>query len=527
MREIRGRRIGIIFQDPLTSLNPLLRIGDQLTETILAHTSLTPKQARERADRLARARSAFPRRKSASTAIPTNSPAACASASSSRSRSAPSPRSSSPTSRRPRSTFRCRRRSSRVLKNLTRRHGAAVMLITHDMGVIAETADRVAVMYAGRIAEIGEVGEVVRASAAPLCAGADGGDPDAGDARSRGSRRSPARCRGFPRSRRGCAFAPRCPQAFARCEAERPPLLAIGERRAACWLASWRRCAEARAMSAADPIVVVSGLRRVFDVSSPWLTRLIDREPRRLLKAVDGARFRDRARRDAGHRRRIRLGQVDAGAHGRRAAAGERGPGADRRRRHRRDQRRRGAPRGAAAHADDLPGPLRLAQSALAGRRHHRRADPRLRPRRDGPAPKRRTTAIRARVDELLGLVGLHAADARKFPHEFSGGQRQRVAIARALASHPEFIVCDEPTSALDVSIQAQILNLMRDLQERLGLTYLLITHNLAVVRFMATRVGVMYLGRLIELGRRPTRFSRGRAIPIPACCSTRCRIWR
>jgi peptide/nickel transport system ATP-binding protein len=108
---------------------------------------------------------------------------------------------------------------------------------------------------------------------------------------------------------------------------------------------------------------------------------------------------------------------------------------------------------------------------------------------------------IQARVGELLGLVGLHPDDRAKYPHEFSGGQRQRIAIARALASNAEFIVCDEPTSALDVSVQAQILNLMRDLQDRLGLTYLFISHNLAVVRHMASRIGVMYLGRVVEIG--------------------------
>jgi peptide/nickel transport system ATP-binding protein len=118
---------------------------------------------------------------------------------------------------------------------------------------------------------------------------------------------------------------------------------------------------------------------------------------------------------------------------------------------------------------------------------------------------------IQARVGELLSLVGLHPDDRLKFPHEFSGGQRQRIAIARALASDAEFIVCDEPTSALDVSVQAQILNLMRDLQDKFGLTYMFISHNLAVVRHMASRVGVMYLGRIVEIAEGRELFARPR----------------
>ena len=115
---------------------------------------------------------------------------------------------------------------------------------------------------------------------------------------------------------------------------------------------------------------------------------------------------------------------------------------------------------------------------------------------------------IEERVGQLLAQVGLSAEDATKYPHEFSGGQRQRISIARALAGNPKFIVCDEPTSALDVSVQAQILNLMRDLQRRLGLTYFFISHDLAVVYHISTTVGVMYLGRMVEWGQTKSLFA-------------------
>jgi peptide/nickel transport system ATP-binding protein len=262
-------------------------------------------------------------------------------------------------------------------------------------------------------------------------------------------------------------------------------------------------------LKAADPIVEVRGLSRVFDVSSSWVSRLIDGEPRRTLTAVDGLDF--------AIERGETFGLVGESGSGKstlaRMVVGLLEP----------------------SQGQVLIDGVELAQTRdRAARRAVRRRiqmifqDPfaSLNPRwrvgdviaepvrafRAGDASGRLgRRAIAARVDELLELVGLHSADAPKFPHEFSGGQRQRIAIARAIAAHPDFIVCDEPTSALDVSIQAQILNLMRDLQERLGLTYLLITHNLAVVRFMATRVGVMYLGRLVEIGETDALFARPR----------------
>ena len=119
--------------------------------------------------------------------------------------------------------------------------------------------------------------------------------------------------------------------------------------------------------------------------------------------------------------------------------------------------------------------------------------------------------ALHARVDELLLSVGLSPQDRLKYPHQFSGGQRQRISIARALATEPEFLVCDEPTSALDVSVQAQVLNIMKDLQRERGLTYLFISHNLAVVRHVSDQVGVMYLGRLVELADKHTLFDSPR----------------
>jgi peptide/nickel transport system ATP-binding protein len=252
------------------------------------------------------------------------------------------------------------------------------------------------------------------------------------------------------------------------------------------------------------PFVEVTGLRKVFDVSKPWLNRMIEGQPRQLLRAVDGVSFE------------IRRGETFA-------LVGESGSGKS-------------------TVAKMVVGLLPVTEGTVeidgvsmvdhdqrAARARLRRRiqmifqdpyaslNPRWRVDRIIAEPIRAFSVIDgeanivARVGELLSLVGLHPDDGAKYPHEFSGGQRQRIAIARALASNADFIVCDEPTSALDVSVQAQILNLMRDLQQKFGLTYLFISHNLAVVRHMATRIGVMYLGRLVEVSEARQMFAAPR----------------
>ena len=239
-------------------------------------------------------------------------------------------------------------------------------------------------------------------------------------------------------------------------------------------------------------LVQVSDLAKTFDVSAPWLNRVIERKPRQFVHAVDGVSF-----------------SIDKGRT--LALVGESGCGKST----------------VARLLVGLYAPTRgrvsfggqdtatLAGAELRSLRRRMQMifqDPyaSLNPRwkvldivgepltEHGLARDRGELA--RRVGELLKSVGLAAADGEKFPHQFSGGQRQRISIARALATEPEFLVCDEPTSALDVSVQAQVLNIMKDLQRKQGLTYLFISHNLAVVRHVSDQVGVMYLGRLVEV---------------------------
>jgi peptide/nickel transport system ATP-binding protein len=254
--------------------------------------------------------------------------------------------------------------------------------------------------------------------------------------------------------------------------------------------------------AAPGPLLRVRDIARYFDVSKPFLARMIERQPRLLLKAVDGVSF------DIPRGQTLSLvGESGCGKSTvARLVVGLYRPS-------------RGTIEFEGVNVTAL---RRRADLAPIRRRFqmifqdpYASLNPRWRVRDIIAEPIRAHRLMKdngeigRRVDELLRLVRLAPADGEKYPHEFSGGQRQRISIARALSSNPEFLVCDEPTSALDVSVQAQILNLMKDLQRELGLTYLFISHNLAVVFHISDRVGVMYLGRIVELGESKALFAR------------------
>ena len=252
-------------------------------------------------------------------------------------------------------------------------------------------------------------------------------------------------------------------------------------------------------------LVQVDDLAKIFDVSPPWLNRVLERKPRQFVHAVDGVSFA------------IRKGTTLA-------LVGESGCGKSTvarllvglyeptRGRVQFDGQDTAALKSSPASLRNLRRRMQMIfQDPYAS------LNPRWKVLDIVGEPLREhglcsgLESLRAKVGELLRSVGLAAVDMEKFPHQFSGGQRQRISIARALATQPEFLVCDEPTSALDVSVQAQVLNIMKDLQREQGLTYLFISHNLAVVRHVSDQVGVMYLGRLVELADKIELFARPR----------------
>ncbi|HET6184717.1 MAG TPA: ABC transporter ATP-binding protein [Acetobacteraceae bacterium] len=531
MRAIRGAEIAMVFQDPMTSLNPVLRIGRQLVETMTAHGRFLPAAARGRAAALLgrmgipspeRALNSWPHqfsggmRQRAMLAMSfSNQPALILA--------------DEPTTA---LDVTIQAQILDLLRGLNVDLGTAVLLISHDLGVIANLCRRVLVMYAGEVVEEGRPEDLLSDPRHPytwalLHAAPRLDAPDAGDRRLATIEGQPPDARAWPE---GCRFRARCPFAAAAC-ARHPALLQIAEGRAArCWVTQagarlepprpHAAAAAPRPEAAPRPLLEIRGLVKHF-----VLPRDSFLEKHRVLRALDGV-------------------DLDVFAGETVGLVGESGSG------------KSTLARVVMRVEEPTAGSIRfdgwdishLSQARIRPLRRRMQMifqDPyaSLNPRMtvgeilSGPLRLHRLTAdesaTRARVGALLDMVGLPATAAARFPHEFSGGQRQRVSIARALAMEPVFIVGDEPISALDVNIQAQIINLMIDLQERLGLTYLFIAHDLAVVRHISDRIVVLYLGQVVEIAPSAALFARPlhpytatlmSAVPVPDAVAERAR---
>jgi peptide/nickel transport system ATP-binding protein len=497
LRQIRGRDIAMVFQDPAAALNPVQRIGDQIAETILLHEDVSARTARQRAVALLdlvgvpqpdlRARQ-YPHQFSGG--MSQRAVIAMAIANKPKVLIADEPTTAVDVS--------VQAQLLEVLRVAQEETGAATVLISHDLGVIAETAQRICVMYGGRVVETGPVEQVFQSPAHPYTAGLLACTPrldNGGQALVPIPGQPPDAAKLPP----GCAFAPRCPLRQGRdiCITTRPELDTVDgdRRRSACHFAADTATPHtAAAMPREDPVAAdrqaplleVRGLVRHFPIRRGLFAGAGK------VHAVDDISFRIDAGETLGLVGESGCGKsttsrlllrLDEPTSGQILVKGADLASADHRalRRVRRqvqmvfqDPYASLNPR--LSVGDNVTEPLRIAGGFSKAQR-------------------------RARAAELFDQVGLLRGQLTRLPKELSGGQRQRVAIARALALRPELLLLDEPVSALDVSVQAQVLNLLIELKQRYGLAYLFVSHDLSVVRYMSDRVAVMYLGKIVETG--------------------------
>ncbi len=497
LRRIRGARVGMIFQEPMTSLNPVLTVGRQIAEPLMRHRGLSGQALRRRVLALleavnipdaARISEAYPHQLSGG--MKQRLMIAMAVACEPELLIADEPTTALDVT--------IQAQVLRLLKDLQHRTGMGMLFITHDLGVVAEMADRVAVMYAGEVVESAPRDVFFATPRHPYSRKLFASLPDR---QRRGAPLAviPGMVPRLDQPMPGCRFAQRCELAWARCHQEAPAWVEQGGHGLRCHLGFAPTPAGLEAAATAvhvqpDAPAIGAPLLRVRDLEVHFPIR------------------RGVFQRVVGHVRAVDGVSLDIAAGQTLALVGESGCG----------KTTVGkailqlvAPTAGSVQFEgvELVGMAPRALRALRSRFQIVFQDPfsSLDPRMTVAELLEEGMAAlgvgmdapgRAReVERLLAAVGLPPEARSRYPHEFSGGQRQRIAIARALAVNPRLLVCDEPTSALDVSVQAQILNLLRDLQQRLGLAYLFITHNLSVVAFLAQNVAVMYLGRIVEAG--------------------------